>query len=166
MKTRNAVLCLLVLLLAFGQSLVAQSKSDRLFDHFRDKPGVSYFSINKSFKDAFDLDLDDGGKTIEGDIHEIRLMSYNPEKGAFSTSEFMRKSTGLLSPAYKLVESDDDDDAKIWMLGNRKKASEFHILIVGDNPQSMSFWVAFYGDFDIKDLDGIKTMGHEMASDD
>ncbi|WP_163710760.1 DUF4252 domain-containing protein [Mangrovibacterium lignilyticum] len=164
MKTTNNILLLVALMFLSG-SLAAQSKSDKLFDTFRNKPGVMYFAFSKNMNDAFNIDLDDEGKSVEGDLQEIRFMSYNPGKGELGVKEFCRKSSNLLPGAYKLVESDDSDDAKIWMLGNSKKAREFHVLISGDDATDMSFWISFYGDFKLKDLDGIKSISHEMASD-
>lgn len=164
MKTITGfILTLFVLLTA--PALMAQSKTEKLYDAFRNKPGVSYFAFSKDLTNAFNIDLDDEGKNIEGDINEIRLLTYNPNKGQLSNIEFLKKTSGLLPSSCKLVETDADDNAKIWMLGNRKKASEFHILIGGDNAESMSFLISFYGDFKVKDLDGLKAMGHEMAND-
>ncbi len=167
MKTKNSPILLVIALLLISSVSWAQSKSDRMFETFRNKPGVTYFAFNKQMTDAFNIDLDDEGKTLEGDVHEIRFMSYNPEKGQLDHNEFVRKSESMLPSEYKLVELDDndDEDATIWMLGNRKKATEFHILVKGDHDDSMSFWISFYGDFKIKDLDGIKTIGLEMAND-
>lgn len=164
MKTNFSLILSFVLLLS-APGLLAQTKTEKLYDAFRNKPGVSYFAFSKDMADVFNLDLDEEGKTIEGDISEVRLLTYNPEKGQLSNDDFLKKSAGLMPSSCKLVETDDADNAKIWMEGNRQKASEFHILIGGDNPQSMSFLISFYGDFDIKDLEGIKAVGHEMATD-
>jgi len=163
MKTRIQIFLILVALFT-GGSLMAQSKSDKLFDTFRNKPGVIYFAFNKSMDDAFNIDLDEEGKTVEGDIQEIRFMTYNPGKGQLGVKEFCRKSSNLLPSAYKLVEIDEGDHAQIWMLGNSKKAKEFHVLVGGDGESDLCFWISFYGDFEVKDLDGIKEMGMEMSA--
>lgn len=55
--------------------LRAQSKADRIFDTFRNKPGVTYLAFTKDLKDAFHINLEDEGKEIKGDLHEIRLLS-------------------------------------------------------------------------------------------
>lgn len=163
MKTRRSIFIILVTLFA-GGNLMAQSKSDKLFDTFRNKPGVIYFAFNKSMDDAFNIDLDDEGKTVEGDIQEIRFMTYNPEKGQLGVKEFCRKSSDLLPSAYKLVEIDGGDHAQIWMLGNSRKAKEFHVLVGGGDQSDLCFWISFYGDFDVNDLDGIKEVGLEMSA--
>ena len=163
MKTITSFILILFALLT-APALMAQSKTEKLYDAFRNKPGVSYFAFSKDLTNAFNIDLDDEGKTVEGDINEIRLLTYNPNKGQLSNNGFLKKTADLLPPSCKLVETDADDNAKIWMIGNRRKATEFHILIGGDTPGSMSFLISFYGDFDIKDLDGLKATGKEMAS--
>lgn len=163
MKTSNCILIILIALFT-GGSLMAQSKSDKLFDTFRNKPGVTYFAFCKNLDDAFNIDLDEKGKSVEGDISEIRFMAYNPDKGQLEVKEFCRKSSDLLPPAYKLVETDEADNAKIWMLGNNRKAKEFHVLIGGDETSDLCFWISFYGNFKVKDLDGIKEIGMEMTS--
>jgi len=164
MKTRNRFL-LIFIALFLSAGLMAQSKSDKLFDTFRNKPGVTYFSINKNMEDTFNIDLDETGKSVDGDIKEIRFMCYNPDNGQLGVKEFCRKSSDLLPSAYKLVESDEEDHAKIWMLGNNKKAREFHILIGGDDSSDLSFWISFYGNFNVRDMDGIKGIGLEMTSE-
>lgn len=163
MKTRKTFLLAFIVLMA-ATSLKAQSKSDKLYDTFQNKPGVTYFAINKSIDSAFNLDLKDKEKTIEGNLQEIRLMTYNPDKGQLGVKEFCRKSANLLPSAYKLVETDQGDHAQIWMLGNKKNAKEFHILVSGNEATDMCFWASFYGDFKMKDLDGIKEIGLEMTS--
>ena len=163
MKTVKMTIALLFLFVS--GIVVAQSKSDKLFDMFRNKPGVTYFAFTKNMTDAFDIDLDDG-KTITGDLNEIRFMSYNPKKGELSGSDFLRKTVGLLPGAYdKIVSVDDENDAEIWMLGNKRKASEFHVFVHNDSPENMQFVVSFYGDFDIDDVDGIREIGLNMSGE-
>ena len=163
MKTVKMTIALLFLFVS--GIVVAQSKSDKLFDMFRNKPGVTYFAFPKNMTDAFDIDLDDG-KTITGDLNEIRFMSYNPKKGELSGSDFLRKTVGLLPGAYdKIVSVDDENDAEIWMLGNKRKASEFHVFVHNDSPENMQFVVSFYGDFDIDDVDGIREIGLNMSGE-
>lgn len=159
------ILLILIFLAPVG-ILFAQSKSDKLFDTFRDKPGVTYFAINKSMSDAFDIDLDDEGKTIKGDLNEIRFLSYNPHKGSLSGSEFMQKLSKMLPAAYdRIVEVDDENDAEIWMLGNKRKASEFHVFIKNDSDDDTQFLISFFGDFDIDDVEGVKEMGLNFSLD-
>jgi hypothetical protein len=145
--------------------LFAQSKSDRLFETFRNKPGVTYFAFTKNIADAFNIDLDDEGKSITGDLHEIRFMSYNPVKGNINGPEFMERATGLLPSAYaKVVEKDHENNAQIWMLGNKRKASEFHVFIQNKSEEGSQFLVSFFGNFNIDDMDKVREIGLSMSN--
>ncbi|WP_321290748.1 DUF4252 domain-containing protein [uncultured Sunxiuqinia sp.] len=155
---------ILVLLFLVSTGVVlGQSKSDKIFDSFRNKPGVTYFAFTKSMTDAFNIDLDEG-KTIKGDLNEIRFMSYNPTKGSLSGTEFIKKASRMLPSAYnRVVEVDDDNDAEIWMLGNKRKAKEFHIFIKNEEEDDMQFLISFFGNFDIDDIEGIQEIGLNMT---
>ncbi|HKJ43961.1 MAG TPA: DUF4252 domain-containing protein, partial [Sunxiuqinia sp.] len=158
---------ILVVSLIFAETdLFAQSKSDRLFDTFQNKPGVTYFAFTKNMNDAFNIDLDEG-QTISGDLQEIRFLSYNPHKGSLTGNDFMHKAVGLLPHSYKqLLAVDDDSDAEIWMLGNKRKAKEFHVFVHNKSSQDLQFVVSFYGDFDIKkDMDGIREISMSMSKE-
>lgn len=145
---------------------VAQSKSDQLFDAFRNKPGISYFAFTKSMTDAFNIDLDDEAKTIKGDLSEIRFLSYNPKKGNLNGPDFITKAAGLLPGAYdRIVEVDSENNAEIWMLGNKRKASEFHVFIRSESNDDNQFLISFYGDFDIDDVEGVREIGLSLSVD-
>lgn len=77
----------------------AQSKSDKMYDTFSGKDGISNFSFSKNMIDAIDLDLgdDENEKKVTGDLYQISFISYNPEKGELSGSEFTKKAIGLPS---------------------------------------------------------------------
>ena len=66
--------------------VTAQSKSDKMYNVFSEKDGVSNFSFSKNMIDAIDLDVSDdsGEKSVTGDLHQVRFMSYNPKKGDLS----------------------------------------------------------------------------------
>lgn len=166
MKNNKSKLIIAILLMVACTSLLAQSKSDRLFDTFRNNPGVTYFDISKDMQNAFDIDLDEG-KTIAGDLHEIRFMTYNPQKGQLNGDEFLRKAIRLLPAAYdKLISVDDENDAEIYVLGNKRKAKEFHVFVHNQSPDGRQFVVSFYGDFNIKkDMDGIREIGLNMSGE-
>ena len=73
MKKISLIISLVIYLMTTTSGLFGQSKSDKLFDAFRNKEGFTYFSVNKSMKDAFNIDLDDEDKTLTGDLHEIKF---------------------------------------------------------------------------------------------
>lgn len=166
MKPKALRLILIVSLIFAETGLFAQSKSDRLFDTFRNKPGVTYFAFTKNMNDAFNIDLDND-KNISGDLQEIRFLSYNPQKGGLSGPDFMHKAIGMLSHSYKQMMSvDDDSDVEIWMLGNKRKAKEFHVFVHNKSSEDLQFVVSFYGDFDIKkDMDGIREISMSMSKE-
>ena len=141
----------------------AQSKSDKMYDAFSGKDGVSNFSFSKSMIDAIDIDLgdDDDEKNVTGDLHQIRFMSYNPEKGSLSGSDFTKKAVGMLPSSYKkyVDDNDEDSDAEIWLLGGKKKFQECHVFITNENENQMRFIVSFFGDFTVNDLEGLKKTG-------
>lgn len=147
----------------------AQSKSDRIYDTFSGNDGVSSFSFSKSMIDAIDLDLgDDDDKNVTGDLHRIRFMSYNPEKGNLTGANFITKAIGLLPSQYNKFEdenSDDDDDVEIWLLGKKKKFTECHVFIKNDTDDQMRFIVSFYGDFTVTDLENLREKGKGLSDE-
>lgn len=144
----------------------AQSKSDKIYDAFEDQDGVTSFTFTKNMTDAFNIDLGDDGdeKQVSGDLHEVRFMSYNPEKGELSGDAFIRKSIAMLPSQYKKYEDDDQDsDTEIWLLGNKRKYSECHVFIRNESVKGNSFLVSFYGDFTVDDLEGLKKTGKGIS---
>ena len=163
MKTTSIKFILLICFVTTSSVLFAQSKSDKLFDTFKNKPGVTYFAYSNSTENTFNIDLDEGSE-IKGDLREIRFMSYNPTKGSLSGSEFLEKASGLLPSAYSLLQMDDDENnAQIWMLGNKRKISEFQVFIRNNNPDGSCFLVSFLGDFEINDAEGVRQMGLNLS---
>src|SRR5680860_231872 len=161
---------LVAIMLIVVQLVSGQSKSDKIYDVFSGKEGVSNFSFSKSMIDAIDLDLGDdeeGEKKVTGDLFQIRFMSYNPKKGSLSGPAFTKKAVALLPSQYKKYEDDDDDsDAEIWLLGGKKKFSECHVFITNEEDDQMRFVVSFYGDFTVNDLEGLKKTGKGFSNDD
>lgn len=146
--------------------LSAQSKSDKIYDAFEGKPGITNFTFTKNMIDAIDIDLGDDGdeRNVTGDLTKIRFLSYNPEKGQLTGDEFIKKAISILPGAYKKYEDEDDDsDAEIWLLGKRKKYSECHVFVKNENGEGNRFIVSFYGDFKVEDLGGLKKAGKDFS---
>ncbi len=159
---------LVAIILIASQFASAQSKSDKMYDAFSGNDGISSFSFSKSMIDAIDLELgDDDEKNVTGDLHRIRFMSYNPEKGNLTGSDFIKKATGLLPSQYNKFEdeSDDDDDVEIWLLGKKKKFTECHVFVKNDYDNQMRFVVSFYGDFTVTDLENLREKGKGFSDD-
>lgn len=166
MKTITTLFFALGLLLATLLS-TAQSKADKIYDTFDNKDGVSSFTFTKEMTDAFNIDLGDDGeeKEVSGDLHKIRFLSYNPEKGTMSGDEFLKKAVAMLPAKYnKYVDDDEEDsDAEIWLLGKQRKFSECHVFVNNENPSSNSFIISFYGEFTVNDLEGLKATGEQIS---
>lgn len=146
----------------------AQSKSDKLYESFADKDGVTNFSFSKNMVDAINIDLGDeeNEQNVTGDLHQVRFLSYNPKKGNLSGSGFYKKAIGLLPSQYKKYEDsvDADSNTEIWLLGGKKKFSECHLFIKNESDDQMCFVVSFYGDFNVNDLDGLKKTEADISN--
>ncbi len=167
MKTISTILFTAVLLIS--QTVVAQSKSDKMYDAFANKDGISSFTFSKNMIDAIDLDLSDDGdeKQVTGDLHQIRFMSYNPEKGSLTGEQFCDKAIGYLprTSYHKFVDDEPDNDAEIWLLGGKKKFQECHVFVSNENKEGMQFVVSFYGDFTVSDIDKLKKTGKGFSEE-
>ncbi|MCF6357144.1 MAG: DUF4252 domain-containing protein [Draconibacterium sp.] len=161
MKTIKITLAAIIIVAS--QFANAQSKSDKMYDTFSGNDGVLSFSFSKSMIDAIDLDLgDDDEKNLTGDLNRVRFMSYNPEKGNLTGSDFIKKAIKLLPSQYKKFEDeseDDDEDVEIWLLGKKKTFTECHVFVKNDNDDQMCFIVSFYGDFTVNDLKNLREKG-------
>jgi len=165
MRIKKSLLFLLFLIISGIAS--AQSKSYKIYDSFSEMDGVSRFSFSKNMLDVVNIDLDNEGKKITGDLHEIRFLSYNPQKGVMNGPQFIKKAVALLPAVYSKIDIEDDDDGiEAWMLGNKKKATEFHLFIKSDSPESMHFLVSFYGNFNIDDMDKLTHIGIDLSKND
>jgi hypothetical protein len=168
MKTITTILSTVILLVS--QMVVAQSKSDKMYDVFANKDGISSFTFSKNMIDAINIDLGENGseKKVTGDLHQIRFMSYNPEKGDLAGSEFIEKVIGYLpKTAYAKYEDDDNDsDTEIWLMGGKKKFQECHVFVKNESKDQMQFVVSFYGDFTVNDLEKLRKTGRDFSEDD
>jgi hypothetical protein len=168
MKTITTILSTIILLIS--QMADGQSKSDKMYDAFANKDGISSFTFSKNMIDAINLDLGENGdeKTVTGDLHQIRFMSYSPEKGDLSGTEFIEKAIGYLpKSAYNKYEDDEQDsDTEIWLMGGKKKFQECHIFLRNEDEKQMKFVVSFYGDFTVNDLEKLRKTGKDFSKDD
>ncbi|GET30527.1 DUF4252 domain-containing protein [Prolixibacter sp. SD074] len=79
----------------------AQSKSYRIYNEFDQQDGFSWFSVSKSMLDVVDLTLDDENKKVTGDLKEIRIMFYNPEKAQLHKNFYRMMNYKLSRMRYK-----------------------------------------------------------------
>ncbi len=166
MKTITTIIFALAFLLA---SLLAgaQSKSDKMYDLFSGRDGVTNFTFSKNMIDAIDIDLDGNHeeRNVTGDLHQIRFLSYNPGKGKLSASEFTKKAVAMLPAQYKKYQENEDDDAEIWLLGKKKKFTECHVFTKGENNKNFRIIVSFYGDFTVNDIDKLCEKGKTFSEE-
>ncbi|HSO88512.1 MAG TPA: DUF4252 domain-containing protein [Draconibacterium sp.] len=168
MKTITTILSAFVLLIS--QLAGAQSKSDKMYDAFINKDGISSFTFSKNMIDAINIDLGENGeeKKVTGDLHQIRFMSYNPEKGDLSGPKFLEKAIGYLpkSGYQKYEEEEDDSNTEIWLMGGKKKFQECHVFVRNEQENQMQFVVSFYGDFTVNDLKKLRKTGKDFSEED
>jgi len=168
MKTITTVLSFVILLVS--QLVSAQSKSDKMYDAFANKDGITSFTFSKNMIDAINIDLGEDGdeKKVTGDLHQIRFMSYNPEKGDLSGSQFLEKAIGYLpkSAYQKYEDNDSDSNTEIWLMGGKKKFQECHVFVKNESKDQMQFVVSFYGDFTVNDLEKLRKSGKNFSEDD
>lgn len=154
-------------LFALAFAGLAQSRSDKMYDALSGHEGVFNISFSKNMVDALDLDVGDDGdeRKVTGDLHQVRLMSYNPGKGDLQGNEFLKKAIGYLPKGeYKKFEDGGHgDDCEIWLMGNKRKYQECHVFIKNDNGNGLQFVVSFYGDFVVEDIDGLKKAGKDFS---
>lgn len=161
---------ILTFLLALAAVFVfAQSKSYKMYDAFANKDGVSSFTFSKNMVDAINLDLGEGGdeKNVTGDLHQVKFMAYNPEKGKLTGAQFFEKAIEFLpkSSYHKFVDKESDNDTEIWLFGGKKKFSECHVFVKNENIEGMQFVVSFYGDFTVNDINKLKKSGSEFSKE-
>jgi hypothetical protein len=165
MKTIKYLLIIAVFLLT--ETGFAQSKSDKMYDAFANKDGITSLTFSKNMIDAIDLSLDEDGddKSVTGDLHQIRFMSYNPEKGDISGHEFIEKAKGYLpkSVYHKFEDDDPDNNTEIWLKGGKKKFDECHVFVKNESDGQMQFVVSFYGDFTVNDMKKLKKSGKSFS---
>jgi hypothetical protein len=165
MKTITTVLTTMVLFLS--QFTGAQSKSDKMYNAFSNNDAVTSFTFSKNMIDAIDIDLGEDGeeKNVTGDLHQIRFMSYNPEKGKLSGSEFIKQAKNLLPKMsyHKFEDDDKDSDAEIWLMGGKKNFQECHVFVQNEDENQLQFVVSFYGDFTVNDLEKLRKTGKDFS---
>jgi len=145
----------------------AQSKSYKMYDAFVNKDGVSSFTFSKNMIDAINISLDDDGdkRNVTGDLHQVKFMSYNPEKGKLTGEKFREKITEYLrkSDCHKYTDKESDDNSEIWLSGGKKEFTECHILIVNDDAEDLQFVVSFYGNFTVNDISELRRSGTKIT---
>jgi len=138
----------------------AQSQSDKIFDMFSGKDGVTSFSVSKSAIKPFEVFIDDETKKVIYNMKKIRFLHYNENKGQLSAlNVYTRVKSELNGSDYFEIDLsemntdhsdfDEYDNITLFGRGNRYNMDEFHMVIF-DNETSLL--LSFYGDITIDDL--------------
>jgi len=140
---------------------LAESKSDKIYDMFNGKDGVTSISFSKSAIKPFEMFFDDESKKVIYKMEKIRFMSYDENKGDLSSNDaFNRILKELNESSYFKIDPDeincencktDWNKKNIRLIGhgNKTKMDEFHIVVI-DNNSCLLF--SFYGDITIDDI--------------
>jgi hypothetical protein len=91
MKTITTILSTVILLIS--QMVVAQSKSDKMYDTFANKDGISSFSFSKNMIDAINLDLGENGeeKRLPAICIKYVLCRTTPKKAIYQEPNLLKK---------------------------------------------------------------------------
>lgn len=168
MKTLRITSAFLILLLTVFAA-TGQSKSDKLYEFFDEKDGITSFSFSKNMLDVINIEVgeDENEKDVTGDLHRVRFLSYNPQKGNFTGPGFLKKAISLLPSRYKKYQDPNGEysDSEIWLLGRKKNFSECHLFIKNENENQLQFVVSFYGDFHVNDIKKLNDTGHNLSAE-
>ncbi len=152
MKLAKSLL-VVIALGVFCVSINAQSSvTDEMYRKLKSEDGFTYLAFSKTLLDFVDIDLDDVNDEdykVTGDLHEVKLLLYNP-KGESKQNLREHVMPYIKRGKFDLVESDDnDDDSEVWVKRHGKKVSECHVIFQGDNNGGV---MSFFGDFTVEDL--------------
>jgi hypothetical protein len=140
---------------------LAESKSDKIYDMFNGKDGVSSISFSKSAVKPFEMFFDDESKKVIYKMEQIRFLAYDQDKGDLSSENvFTRILKELNGKGYFEIDPKEIDcknckidwsEDKIRLIGHGNKLSmnELHIIAI-DNKSCLLF--SFYGDISIDDI--------------
>jgi hypothetical protein len=140
---------------------LAESKSDKIYDMFNGKDGVSSLSFSKSAIKPFEIFFDDESKKVIYKMEKIQFLAYDQNKGDLSVTDvFNRILKELDGNGYFRIDPDEidckncktdwnEDNIRLIGHGNRKIMNEFHIVVI-DNNSCLLF--SFYGEITFDDI--------------
>jgi hypothetical protein len=168
----NAILKAGIILAAILTSLFAhaESKSDKIYNLFSGKEGVTYFSFSKSVVKPFEIFLDDESKKVIYKMDKVRFISYDHKDGKLSTQDVSDKIIRVfteneyfeMNPEEFKIKSDEgnvDGHIRMFGLGDKSNMDEVHIFIK-ENNDCLLF--SFYGKITIEDLKYCKRLSKSI----
>lgn len=146
----------------------AQSQSDKIYEMFTGKEGVSSISFSKSAFKPFEIYLDDKTKKVLYSMEKIRFLHYNGKKGKLSAlNVFGRVKSELNGVDYFEIDQheistehsdfSEFDQIALYGRGNRYEMDEFHVVIFEDET---SILLSFYGPITVEDLKELGNFTH------
>lgn len=153
----------------------AQSKSEKLYTLFEGKDGFTVVGFSKSIMKPFDIFLDNESKRVLYKMERVKFMSYNDWNGKLSAEDvYNRISKTLNSDEYFEIDAnqlssknvsiswdEDTEDVRFIGRGTHERMDEFHIVTLDQN---RTFFISFYGDITIEDLDGFTSMNRSIGN--
>jgi len=140
---------------------LAESKSDKIYDMFTGKDGITSISFSKSAIKPFEIFFDEESKKVIYKMEKIRFMAYDQSKGELTNNDvFKRILRELDGNSYFLIDPDkincencktdlNKENIRLIGHGNMNTMNEFHIVVI-ENNSCLLF--SFYGDITIDDI--------------
>ncbi len=168
----NTILKVGIILAAMLSSLFvhAESKSDKIYNLFTGKEGVTYLSFSKSVIKPFEIFLDDESKKVIYKMDKVRFISYDHNEGKLSSQDVTDKIIKVfneneyfeMNPEEYNINSDGgniNEHFRMFGLGEKNNMDEVHIFI---NEKDDCFLFSFYGKITIEDLKYCKRLSKSL----
>jgi len=140
---------------------MAESKSDKIYNMFNGKDGVTSLSFSKSAIKPFEIFFDDESKKVIYKMEQVRFMAYEEGKGDLSSNDvFNRILKELDGNSYFSIDPDEincdnckngwkEENIRLIGHGKRTMMNEFHIVVI-DNNSCLLF--SFFGNITVDDI--------------
>lgn len=163
MKSIGILIATLIIYLM--QLLGLHASTHTLADQLKRLEGVTCLSFSHDLIDAIDINLNDEDENLTGDLQQVDLIIYNPEKGSLTGEEFIRKAHTLLPASCKKYANPDETDPSLqmWFKGNKNRFTELFLFLNEKNEDDKQFIIFFSGNFSIKELNALKKTGKLMT---
>ncbi|QZE13880.1 hypothetical protein K4L44_15225 [Halosquirtibacter laminarini] len=160
---KNTILSLFLLLLSTAVN--AQSKSDDIYDSIEASDAATYMEMSRPFISMSSTNLGAQQAEIVNHIDEVRFIHYDISKGDLKPTfeKFVCKAFSKRPfKDYDIVKEMNIDRSDIsfnsWVINEKSKIHEFHILITPDEEKQGAFLISYYGEFGNLELDYLKAM--------
>lgn len=163
MNMKNTILSLI--LLFFSGVCLGQSKSDEIYDSIEESDAATYMEMSRPFISMSSTDLGAQQAEIVSNIDEVRFIHYDLSKNDLKPSfeKFVCKAFSKKPfKNYDIIKEMNIDRTDVafhsWVINEKSRIKEFHILITPKDENSGSFLVSYFGDFGNIELDYLKEM--------